>query len=190
MFYMVIFNVGKAMTGYELRLWRSGQYWSRYAHWRHEDAAEQLGVSLRSYVSYEKNGPPHMVVLGIKTLSLRLMLPELEKLSVPHVITRLRILAGVSDVAKSNVSKDEIQMPFYGLKPWRTSLGWTQKETAEKLKVCLRTYRDYERNTVPRTVMLAIQALTLAEMLPHLSLCRREMLFQTLHLILAIEAVC
>ncbi|MDE9567115.1 hypothetical protein KKI93_24840, partial [Xenorhabdus bovienii] len=87
--YECIFNVGEMfVTGYELRLWRSGQYSSRSirtGHWRQEDAAEQLGVAFRTYCYYEKNGPSRMVILGTQTLSLQVMLPELEKLPLPHV---------------------------------------------------------------------------------------------------------
>ena len=36
------------MTGFELRLWRRGMNWDQ------ERAAEELGVSLRTYKRYEK----------------------------------------------------------------------------------------------------------------------------------------
>ena len=36
------------MTGYELRLWRKGMGWSS------DKAAEELGVSLRTWKEYEK----------------------------------------------------------------------------------------------------------------------------------------
>ncbi|EJD6501362.1 helix-turn-helix transcriptional regulator [Providencia rettgeri] len=36
------------MTGFELKLWRRGM------HWDQERAAEELGVSVRSYKRYEK----------------------------------------------------------------------------------------------------------------------------------------
>lgn len=37
------------MTGFELRIWRRGMEWDQ------ERAAEELGVSLRSYKRYEKS---------------------------------------------------------------------------------------------------------------------------------------
>lgn len=39
---------GVFMTGFELRIWRRGMNWDQ------ERAAEELGVSLRSYKRYEK----------------------------------------------------------------------------------------------------------------------------------------
>lgn len=39
------------MTGFELRLWRRGLDWTQ------ERAAEELGVSLRTYKTYENTAP-------------------------------------------------------------------------------------------------------------------------------------
>lgn len=39
------------MTGFELRLWRRGFDWSQ------ERAAEELGISVRSYITYESHEP-------------------------------------------------------------------------------------------------------------------------------------
>ncbi len=50
------------MTGFELRLWRRGLNWSQ------ERAAEELGVSLRTYKTYEKKSPPQLVILASKAL--------------------------------------------------------------------------------------------------------------------------
>ncbi|EME2526592.1 helix-turn-helix transcriptional regulator [Yersinia enterocolitica] len=62
------------MNGYELRLWRKGLYWEQ------ERAAEELGVSRRAYQYYEKNGPPMVVILATKALSLKMMWPEISKI--------------------------------------------------------------------------------------------------------------
>lgn len=61
------------MTGYELRLWRKGQ-----DNWVQERAAEELGVSLRTYKSYEKlDEVPKLVELATKALSLRQIYPRI-----------------------------------------------------------------------------------------------------------------
>lgn len=63
------------MTGYELRLWRKGQN-----GWVQERAAEELGVSLRTYKSYEKRDVvPKIVELAIKALSLREIYPLIKQ---------------------------------------------------------------------------------------------------------------
>lgn len=46
------------MTGFELRLWRRGYDWSQ------ERAAEELGISVRSYITYELNQPPRIIALA------------------------------------------------------------------------------------------------------------------------------
>lgn len=50
------------MTGFELRLWRKGFGWTQ------ERAAEELGVSLRTYKTYEKKSPPRVVELATKAV--------------------------------------------------------------------------------------------------------------------------
>lgn len=50
------------MTGFELRLWRRGFNWTQ------ERAAEELGVSLRTYKTYEKKGPSKLVILATRGL--------------------------------------------------------------------------------------------------------------------------
>jgi transcriptional regulator with XRE-family HTH domain len=58
------------MTGYELRLWRKGLGWSQ------DKAAEELGVSLRTYKVYEKSEQvSRLVTLAIAALSVNDMLP-------------------------------------------------------------------------------------------------------------------
>lgn len=58
------------MTGYELRLWRKGLGWSQ------DKAAEELGVSLRTYKVYEKSAQvSRLVTLAIAALSVNDMLP-------------------------------------------------------------------------------------------------------------------
>lgn len=58
------------MTGYELKLWRTGMGWEQ------ERAAEELGVSRRTYQNYEKTSPPLTVALATQALSLRALWPE------------------------------------------------------------------------------------------------------------------
>ncbi|MGR7464165.1 helix-turn-helix domain-containing protein [Klebsiella aerogenes] len=61
------------MTGYELRLWRKSLGWSR------DRAAEELGVSLRTYKDYENADLVRRVVeLATVTLSLKDLLPVLK----------------------------------------------------------------------------------------------------------------
>jgi DNA-binding XRE family transcriptional regulator len=54
------------MTGFELRIWRRGM------NWEQERAAEELGVSLRSYKRYEKaREVTRLVELAIFALSIK-----------------------------------------------------------------------------------------------------------------------
>ena len=54
------------MSGFELRIWRRGMGWEQ------ERAAEELGVSLRSYKRYEKSGEvARLVELATFALSIR-----------------------------------------------------------------------------------------------------------------------
>lgn len=55
------------MTGFELRLWRRGLGWSQ------ERAAEELGISLRTYKIYEKKAPPRMAILATQALEIKFM---------------------------------------------------------------------------------------------------------------------
>ncbi|MNE38122.1 hypothetical protein D3C80_1320070 [compost metagenome] len=58
------------MTGYELRLWRKGMNWSS------DRAAEELGVSLRTWKDYENAEKVKRVVeLATVTLSLASEIP-------------------------------------------------------------------------------------------------------------------
>ncbi|WP_436883078.1 helix-turn-helix domain-containing protein [Enterobacter asburiae] len=61
------------MTGYDLRLWRIGLGWSR------DRAAEELGVSLRTWKDYE-NAPrvKRAVELATIALSIHDMLPRFQ----------------------------------------------------------------------------------------------------------------
>ncbi|EBW2268528.1 hypothetical protein J9E33_002405 [Salmonella enterica] len=78
------------MTGYELRLWRKGFRWDQ------ERAAEELGVSIRTYKSYEKKvgDVSKMVELATYALSLRSLYPELAApgLSPESILQRLKIV--------------------------------------------------------------------------------------------------
>ncbi len=73
------------MNGYELRLWRKGLSWEQ------ERAAEELGVSRRAYQYYEKNGPPMVVILATRALSLKMMWPEISK--VQPLTEELRLIS-------------------------------------------------------------------------------------------------
>lgn len=61
------------MTGYELKLWRTGMGWEQ------ERAAEELGVSRRTYQNYETTQPPKAVILATQALSLKALWPEATK---------------------------------------------------------------------------------------------------------------
>lgn len=55
------------MSGFELRIWRRGMNWDQ------ERAAEELGVSLRSYKRYESSHKiTKLVELAILALSMKL----------------------------------------------------------------------------------------------------------------------
>ncbi|MBO1811500.1 helix-turn-helix transcriptional regulator [Serratia ureilytica] len=59
------------MGGFELRIWRRGMNWDQ------ERAAEELGVSLRTYKRYEKvEAVPKVVELATWTLSARFASPR------------------------------------------------------------------------------------------------------------------
>lgn len=73
------------MTGYELRLWRKGFGWDQ------ERAAEELGVCLRTYKTYEKR-PGEVsktVELATRALSLKYLYPTLKKLSIKRVLQQI-----------------------------------------------------------------------------------------------------
>lgn len=53
------------MTGFELRLWRRGLDWTQ------ERAAEELGVSLRTYKTYENTVPKQTAILAVQALAVR-----------------------------------------------------------------------------------------------------------------------
>ncbi len=57
-------------------------------------------------------------------------------------------------------------MTGFELKLWRTGLGWTQDRAASEFGISMRTYIRYEQANPPRAIELAIQALSLAAMLP------------------------
>ncbi|CAI9394793.1 MULTISPECIES: hypothetical protein [Enterobacteriaceae] len=79
------------MTGYELRLWRKGMNWSS------DRAAEELGVSLRTWKVYEKSEKVTRVVeLATITLSLAAALPYFEhrKTSKERIVNRIQTLTG------------------------------------------------------------------------------------------------
>ncbi|AVX40618.1 TPA: helix-turn-helix transcriptional regulator [Yersinia enterocolitica] len=182
------------MTGYDLRLWRSGQFWARDevrsirigSRWRQEDAAEQLGVTLRTYRTYEQYTPPLMVELGVQILSLQTMLSELARLPFEQAINRLRTLTVCPKQELGVMPTYQVVMPSLGLKQWRSALNWTQVQVAEKLGVTIRTYKSYEQESykLPRRVMLAIQALTLLVMLPQLANGQPDDLLPQLRLLL------
>lgn len=76
------------MTGFELKLWRTGLDWTQ------ERAAEEFGISMRTYIRYEQSKPPRAIVLAIQALSLVAMLPDIETLPVETLRQRIRTLAG------------------------------------------------------------------------------------------------
>jgi transcriptional regulator with XRE-family HTH domain len=76
------------MTGFELKLWRTGLDWTQ------ERAAEEFGISMRTYIRYEQTKPPRVIVLAIQALSLVAMLPAVDTLPVHTLRQRIRILAG------------------------------------------------------------------------------------------------
>lgn len=55
-----------AMTGFELRLWRRG------CEWTQERAAEELGISLRTYITYEMTAPPAIIVLASQAIEMKM----------------------------------------------------------------------------------------------------------------------
>lgn len=76
------------MTGYELRLWRKGCGWTQ------DRAAEEFGVSLRTYQVYEKNRDaiPVLAERATRELQLNAMLYELDTLTKEQILMRLNTL--------------------------------------------------------------------------------------------------
>ncbi|EAA8947137.1 XRE family transcriptional regulator [Salmonella enterica] len=75
------------MTGWELKLWRKSMCWSR------ERAARELGVSLRTWHTWE-NSEQVDVIVGYATqaVSIRDLLPVMHKMRKKALITRLERL--------------------------------------------------------------------------------------------------
>lgn len=79
------------MTGYELRLWRKGMNWSS------DRAAEEVGVSLRTWKVYEKSETVARVVeLATVTLSLAAAIPNFEnrKTTKERIVNMILTLTG------------------------------------------------------------------------------------------------
>jgi len=83
------------MTGYELRLWRRGMGWSS------DKAAEEMGVSLRTWKDYEQAEEVKRVVeLATVSLSLAAIFPtcslrKTTKVRVLNMILALLNSAGI-----------------------------------------------------------------------------------------------
>lgn len=80
------------MTGYELRLWRKGCGWTQ------ERAAEEFGVSLRTYQVYEKcQGDISLLAeRASRELMIRAMLPEMKNLTKEQILLRLSTLLNLT----------------------------------------------------------------------------------------------
>lgn len=79
------------MTAYELRVWRRGMGWTQ------ERAAEELGVSFPTYKRMElkRSGRlPAPVPLAVEyaaaTLTMKAMLPDLQKMTKTQVLAQLQ----------------------------------------------------------------------------------------------------
>ncbi|EAO8183404.1 TPA: helix-turn-helix transcriptional regulator [Salmonella enterica] len=75
------------MTGWDLKLWRKSMCWSR------ERAAREMGVSLRTWHTWE-NSEQVDVIVGYATqaVSIRDLLPAMHKMRKSDLITRLEKL--------------------------------------------------------------------------------------------------
>lgn len=70
------------LGGFELRLWRVGLGWTQ------ERAAEELGVSRRTYLAWERKAQcPRLVELATRALSMREAWPDAAEHL--HVISRI-----------------------------------------------------------------------------------------------------
>lgn len=69
-------------------------------------------------------------------------------------------------------------MTGFELKLWRTGLGWTQERASKEFGISMRTYIRYEQDNPPRVIELAIQALSLAAMLPDIDALSADTLRQ------------
>lgn len=73
------------MNGFELKLWRIGMGWEQ------ERAAEELGVSRRTYQYYEKKGPVQSIYLATFTLSLKAKYKDLHQLDREQILDILKL---------------------------------------------------------------------------------------------------
>ncbi|WP_421105941.1 helix-turn-helix domain-containing protein [Serratia marcescens] len=183
------------MDVFELRLWRAGQYFSLSearslrlgSHWRQEDAANALGVSERTYRTYENSGVSRTARLGIQTLMLVRLLPDLRRMEQPQIVLQLQALTRHDQTTPQSRGVASLIMPSAGMKAWRGGLGWTQKQTADYLGVSLRTVKNYEQGVLPRRLMLAAQAVTLVTLLPVWATYPSARLLQVLEQLVNIE---
>ncbi|BAO36970.1 TPA: helix-turn-helix domain-containing protein [Serratia marcescens] len=74
-------------------------------------------------------------------------------------------------------------MTGFELKLWRTGLGWTQEQAAKEFGISMRTYIRYEHGKPPRAIELAIQALSLAALLPEIDVLPAETLRQRVRML-------
>ncbi|HBQ7493269.1 TPA: helix-turn-helix domain-containing protein [Klebsiella pneumoniae] len=74
-------------------------------------------------------------------------------------------------------------MTGFELKLWRTGLGWTQEQAAKEFGISMRTYIRYEHGNPPRAIELAIQALSLAALLPEIDVLPAETLRQRVRML-------
>ncbi|MBH3283784.1 transcriptional regulator [Serratia marcescens] len=74
-------------------------------------------------------------------------------------------------------------MTGFELKLWRTGLGWTQERASKEFGISMRTYIRYEHADPPRAIELAIQALSLAAMLPDIDALPAETLRQRVRML-------
>ncbi|KHJ66419.1 hypothetical protein QU24_19470 [Pantoea rodasii] len=80
------------MTGWHLKLWRKSMLWTR------ERAATELGVSLRTYKSYENAEEVKRAVgLATVTLSLISMIPSLKS----EQVSRERLVQLLGEMTES-----------------------------------------------------------------------------------------
>ncbi len=85
------------MNGFELRLWRRGMMWSM------DRAAEELGVSLRTYKDYENSqNIKRSVALATVTLSLREQLSHHARNQTSGEDLRFMISAMIADTLRSS----------------------------------------------------------------------------------------
>jgi len=98
------------MTGFELRLWRRGFGWSQ------ERAAEELGISVRSYITYEHQHPPKIIALAALALEKKVKRSsntDFLKWRQEHKLTQTNAAKMLGVSLRCYIDYEKIKAPYF-----------------------------------------------------------------------------